>query len=70
MSVSDAFYEAMIEKKDKEIEFWRERAKKLADDKIRLRDLLNEEIKKDIKAVLKRNKWNDIQNDGQASIGL
>jgi len=40
----------------REMEYWRERAKKLADDKIELRNLLSIEILKDIDEVLEKNK--------------
>lgn len=44
-----------MDSKVKEIEFWQNRAKQLATDKIDLRDRLDIEINQDIDKVLKRN---------------
>ena len=41
---------------EKEIEYWQKRASKLADDKIKLRNLLDKEIDKDIEEVLEKMK--------------
>ena len=60
--VAEKYQKIMIEK-DKEIEqlketmkFWSGRAKKLADDKIKLRDLLSREIEGEIEELLEKIK--------------